>query len=73
MRFRLHFPSGRTEVVTGDTIEDACARVGYAGSVYYSVCAEDTLHTGPLAVVLDALQTAEIAAKDAATAEQKVN
>lgn len=70
MRFRLHWKDGKTEVVEGNTIADACNKAGIgAGALaaldYYSECAEDTLHTGPLAVVLDAVQTAEIAAKEA--------
>lgn len=78
MRFRLHWLGGRTEVVTGDNIADACNKAGIgAGAVaaldYYSECAEDTLHTGPLAVVLDAVQTVEIAARDAAAADAEVN
>lgn len=69
MRFRLHWKGGRTEVVSGNDIADACNKAGIigAGAVaaldYYSECAEDTLHTGPLAVVLDAVQTVEIAAR----------
>ncbi len=69
MRFRLYWLSGKTQVVTGDNITDAChkAGIGLDAAVdldRWSQCAEDTLHTGVLAVTLDAVQTVALAARE---------